>query len=326
MKKEFRILIFSLALLLTSSCDKPNNLTEFSSTESDEALYFEAKKAMNSSNWEGAIDIMTNQMSATYRARSEVKESLMHAYGGQCGISFFDFINNLKSVSSSKMFEFSLQMFGGRVVNQEACDSAVDTLISLGATAASRTTNQNVFAAILGLTRMSTTLHAKFDQEFSGLGNGVVDAGWDSCNTADTAQTLSDEEMNRVVTGAALIFENLAVLGDQLTSGSAGGAFDAAKTLCEASVIGDPDQYGAPGGTAWSDITGIPADFAEPLNCLNVDTSLVTDKMRRIYRRLISSSTMGFGTCDLSDVDASITGPPFAVTFSSNCCPALVTP
>lgn len=342
MKHLRMVTIVMLVLSITTSCGKPNILTDYSVTTSDEALYLNAKTKMDNSDWDGAIAILTSSLSATYQARNDVKESLMHAYGGKCGISFLNLINSLKNVSSTKMFEFALQIYVGSTVDLTACDNAYTTLVSLG-TAATRTNDQNLFAAILGLTRMSATLHAKMDTDLAGLGNGVVDAGWDSCAVSSAVNRLSDAEMDRIVSGLGLIFENIAALGNALTSGSAGTAFTAAKTLCETPLaipsVGQPSDWGVAGGVTWSSLGfatntpswtdfGLPADVSTPLNCLNTDPALVPDKMRRIFRRMISSSSQGFGTCDLANVTVSVnTGvnPPTA-SVASNCCPALVSP
>ncbi|MGZ3775950.1 MAG: hypothetical protein ACXVCN_19710, partial [Bdellovibrio sp.] len=322
-------------------CGQPNVLKGYSSNvQSDEALFLDAKNKLDSSDWDSAISIITTSLSASYQARTDVKETLMYAYGGKCGISFLNMVNSLKSVSSTKMFVFALSLFAGSTVNLAACDNAYATLVSLGA-ASTRTNNENLFAAILGLTEMGATLHSKFDTDLAGAGDGIVDAGWDSCTISTVTNKLSDAEVNRIVAGIGLIFENITALGSALSAGTAGTAFTAAKTLCETPIalpaIGTPASYGGsgswtnyglPASPQWTDFAGLPADFATPLNCLNTDPAAVTDKMRRIFRRMISSSTQGFGTCDITNVTASVntSANPLSVTITSNCCPALVSP
>ncbi len=339
-KRNFIIIILSLAL--TTSCGKPNVLTEYSTTDSDQAFYLDAKNLIDDSSWDAAITILTTKLSASYRARTDVKTTLMYAYGGKCGISFLNLINNLKTAQSTEMFKIALGLFTNTNVNVAACDLAIDTLHSIGATAADRQSEHNLFAAILGITRMGTTLHSKFDKESGGLGDGTVDVGWNSCVVSNAALRLSDDDMNRIVSGVGLIFENLAALGDQLTSGSAGSSFDAAKTLCEATIpmptIGIPYDWdnNIANTVKWSDLPltprlpdpptwvnlGLPSDFSDPINCLNTHADQVPDKMRRIFRRMIASSSMGFGTCNLSSVNVQINpnaNPLAAITMG--CCP-----
>ncbi len=344
MNKVRKLIVIVLCFVITASCEKANVLTEYSNTDSDEALYLDAKNKIDDSDWDSAIDILTNQLSTSYQARNDVRTTLMYAYGGKCGISFFDMINALKSATSTKIFELALRLFSGKNVNVAACDNAVNVLMSLGTTAAERTRDQNLFAAILGLSRMAATLHSKFDTEFSGLGDGSVDAGADSCAIASTAGRLSDAEMNKIVTGVGLIFENLAVIGEELTSGTAGSTFDDAKALCETTfplpAIGVPHDWdnSLPPATTWTDVglstntptwvdLGLPADVADPINCLNTQDSAVPDKMRRIFRRMISSSTMGVGSCDISNMNLVVdtSSSPLA-HVSANCCPGLAAP
>lgn len=344
--KYRNLLNILISLLLTTSCGKPNVLTEYSSTNSDEALYLDAKNKMDAFDWNGAISILTTQLSAGYQARNDVKTTLMHAYGGKCGISFFDLIKSLKSVTSTKMFEFALQLYANKIVDVAACDNAITVLKSIGATAVSRTTSQNSFAAILGLTRMAATLHSKLDTDFAGLGDGIVDAGSDPCAISAAAGRLSDAEVNKVVSGVGLIFENLSALTGQLGAGTAGTAFGSAKTLCETAVPTlnkttpqslDP---GVPGGISWTDLghanpptwvaLGLPADVADPINCQNTDDSAVPDKMRRIFRRMIASSSFGVGlaaSCNISAITFALNAQsPPKVDVTINCCPGLAKP
>lgn len=319
-------------LLITSSCDKPNVLTEYSKTDSDEALFLEARKRMDNFEWDKAISILTSDLTPEYRNTSKVKERLMHAYGGKCGISFFDMIHSLKSMNSTSMFDIALKVFDQKVVNVAACDAAIGVLHELGPTSATRTHDQNTFAAILGLTQMGTTIKAKFDRESSGLGDGSVDSGWNACEISSATLRLSDDDVNRVATGVGLIFENLLALGDSLTSGSAGGAFDDARALCETPLnlptILQPHDYdpsiaagtswtafGLPASPTYTDF-GLPADIAVPLSCTNTFSTAVPNKMRRLMRRLIASSDIGFGGtsgdpgCNLSSVNAEAKAVP----------------
>ncbi len=88
MKHLRKIFIFILCMAITTSCDKANVLTEYSKTDTDEALFLESQIKMDDLDWDGAIDILANQLSTTYQARRDVKVRLMHAYGGKCGDFF----------------------------------------------------------------------------------------------------------------------------------------------------------------------------------------------------------------------------------------------
>ncbi|MGZ3774580.1 MAG: hypothetical protein ACXVCY_02025 [Pseudobdellovibrionaceae bacterium] len=336
------VFIILMSLVITTSCGQPNVLTSYSNSTSDAAIFQNAQTKVNNGDWDTAISIITTQLSASYQARSDVKETLMYAYGGKCGISFLTLVNGMKNVSSSQMFKFALQLFAGTTVDLTACDNAYTTLASIGA-ASVRTTDQNIYAAILGLTRMAATLHARMDTDASGAGDGVVDTGWDSCVVTTAVNRLSDADMDRIVSGIGLIFENMTALGSVLSSGSASSAFTSALTACQTPLtvpaVGQPTDYGAPGGTTWTSLgfstnsptwvdLGLPADLTTALSCLNTDPAAVSDKMRRLFRRMISSSSMGFGTCDISNATFNVNtsaNPPKA-SIAMNCCPSLVAP
>lgn len=310
-------LLLVILLLVTSSCDKPNVLTEYSKTDSDEAWFMEAQKKMDAFQWDEAIDILTQNLSVNFRATVKAKERLMHAYGGKCGISFFDMIQALKTVNSNKMFDIALKIFAHKEVHVAACDAAIGVLHDIGLTAADRTANQNTFAAILGLTRMGTTIKAKIDP--ASLDTPHPGQNLNACENQNTPLYLSDADMDRIASGVGLIFENLAALGEALTSGSAGVSFANAKALCETPLelpaIGQPNDYisALPPNTPWSTYGlsdppnysdfGISPDIADPLSCTNTVDALVPAKMRRLLRRLISSSSAGVGSCDLGVVD-----------------------
>ena len=58
-----------------------------------------------------------------------------------------------------------------------------------------------------------------------------------------------------------------------------------------------------------------------------VSAHFVTPKMRRVFRRMLQSSSLGYGSCDISNIAVNVTGgmsPHINVTM--NCCPALAKP
>lgn len=338
-----KIIILLLSLTITTSCDKPNVLTEYSKTDGDDALFLEAQRKMDNFDWDGAIAILTTDLTPAFRATVKAKERLMHAYGGKCGISFFNMIDKMKNINSSKMFDVALKVFDGQQVDLASCDASIAVLHDLGASAASRTGDQNTFAAILGLTRMGVTVKTKMDTESSGLGNGTVDAGWDSCVAASVANRLTDAEIDRVATGVGLIFENIAALGSEIAGTNAGDALDDAAGLCSLPItfptIGTPQSHGAPMGVTWISLGlptntptyqdfGIPAYMLEPISCVNTVDANVNQITRIVMRRLIASSAAGFGACDVSNINVSMNtavSPP-KIVITSNCCPNLDPP
>jgi hypothetical protein len=171
-------------------------------------------------------------------------------------------------------------------VDTASCLNSEVVLKQLGATYASRTNNQNLFATMLGFAKMGTYLHSKFDNESSGSGNGTVDVGWDSCTAGAATLKLSDAEVTQVILGLGMLFENLAALTAAL-SGSNGGldSINTAKTACEAAM----------GGAG---------------NCTITDPTAVTAQMIRTFRRMIGSSEFGFAGCSIAAVNCCM-GLPF---------------
>lgn len=285
----FKLLMTVLLSVALVSCSDPNLLTQFSNQNSDEALYHNALKKIDALDWQGAIDIIEDQLSPGYQQKINVRESLMGAYAGKCGLSFVTLLDGL-STSTGGVFKLALGSFGGIAVDTAACDSAVGILQDLG-TSTQRTQNQNLYAAILGLTKMGVNLHKTLDIESSGVGNGSVDVGWDSCQEpgVSTPGQLTDAEVKKVIAGMGLIFENIATLIAALGSGNAGvDAMDAAKTQCEA-------------------IAGVG-------NCTITDeaSTAIDADMIRMFRMMISSSSLGLGSCDLS-----------VLVPTPDCCPGL---
>lgn len=284
-----RLLLVLVSMMLTTSCGKPNILTEFSQTDSDAALFIEAQKKIDAFAWDEAIAILTVDLSSSFRSRTEVKEALMGAYAGKCGLSFVNLFKGLANMSASdSLFVMVLKPFAGVSVDPAACELSETILKDLGATYASRTNDQNLFATMLGFAKMGTYLHSKFDVDTGGIGDGGVDVGWDSCPASASTLRLEDAEVDGVILGLGMLFENLAALTAAISGANSGvDAISDAMADCEAAL------GGAPGA------------------CTITDPASITPVLRRLFRRMISSSSFGYGTCDINDMI-----PPVG------CCPA----
>lgn len=290
--REIQKILILIPMLMVLSCSDPNAFTQLSNKNSDEAIYQEALKKIDALQWDSAIDLIQNQMSATYKQRVDVRESLMGAYAGKCGLTFVELVNGLSN-SSGGIFKIALGAFGGIKVDTSACDSAVSVLASLG-TSTQRTQNQNLYAALLGLTKLGVNLHKSMDRESSGVGDGAVDAGWDICQkpVTSTAGQLTDLEVKKVIASVGLIFENIATLVAAIGSGNSGvGALDSAKTECE-------KVAGGPGSCTITD---------ESSSAINAGTVFV-------FRKMIASSVLGLGSCDITVLPGG----------ANECCPGMV--
>lgn len=310
MKRTKRILILLMSLALTTSCGEPNLLTEFSQTDSDEALYFEAKKQIDNLQWDTAIDIIENQMGSAYAARVDVKETLAGAYAGKCGFTFIDIVTGLSNSPSANLFPFFMSIFAGQTLTPSACDQAISIISSLG-NASQRSQDQNLFLTILGIARIGTTLGAKLDPTADGVADGVYSTDYNVCHNysggaatdgyglplpapqppAEPARSITDAEAKRVASGIGMIFENMAALGSVLSGDNATlTSLQETLTDCEA-------------------IAGVG-------NCTATSVDAVSPELLYVIRVLLDVNGMGFGTCVIGDTYPAATA----------CCPALKPP
>lgn len=330
-----RTLILLLSLTLTTSCGQPNLLTDVSETDSDEALFFEAKKKIDKLEWSAAIDIIENQMSDGYAAQMDVQEALAGAYAGKCGFTFVDIINGLKNSSSTSIFPFFMSIFAGNTLDTSACDRSIGIITSFGSVL-QRTSDQNLFLTILGIARIGTTLGAKLDPTLDGVADGVYKTDFNVChnysgapgtNTAtdgwppanpvppapiDPANPLSipapaaapnrsitDTEAKKVASGIGIIFENMSALAAVLSGGNSTlTALQDALTQCEA--------------------------VAGAGNCTATNVAAVTPELLYTIRVLMDSSAMGFGTCTPGAAPAP--PAPYDLNDPSYCCIRLKPP
>lgn len=320
------VFIILLSLALTTSCGQPNVLTEFSKTDSDEALYVEAKKQLDLYEWQGAIDIIEDEMSAGFRARMDVVETLASAYAGKCGLIFFDLVQGLSNNPSTALFPYFMDIFKNQTLDTPSCDEAIELIEGLG-TVTTRTQDQNLFMALLGIARLGTTLSSKLDQDDH---NGVADAPFNMCHDysgggpADVWPApynappftdppfsipqppptmdhyLSDTDVTQVITGLGLVFENLAALGAAIGGVSTIDALEEALEDCE-------DVNGGSG------------------SCTITDPANVTAETRYAFRLLLDDGDMGFGSCSMAafgtyDPDADDDGVVDTAPPANLCC------
>ncbi|XGC80216.1 hypothetical protein ACES2L_12870 [Bdellovibrio bacteriovorus] len=303
MRNFKRIFIIFLSAVLTTSCGDPNLLTEFSQTDSDEALWVDAKKHIDDLEWEAAIDIIENQMSAGFKARTEVKEGLAGAYVGKCGLTFLEIVTGMTDAPSSNLFEYFMGIFKDMELDPDSCETAIEIIQSLG-TVSQRTQDQNLFLAILGIARLGVTLSYKLDQVDH---DGQIDADSNVCTNNDAlspwplapvairqvmpretlnAHYLTDDDMRKVVSGFGLILENLAALTAAIGNDSDTiTALDSFKEDCE-------------------DMSGDTCDITNP-------DDVDSDLMKYAFRVFMDTSDVGFGTCSLS------TALPSGATFAA---------
>ncbi|AFY02747.1 hypothetical protein [Bdellovibrio bacteriovorus] len=321
MKCVKQAFIILLSLVLTTSCAQPNLLTDVSDTDSDDALYYEAKKKLDALEWDEAIDIIENQLSPTYAAKVSVKETLAGAYAGKCGFTFVDIISGMQNSPSANIFPFFVSIFGGNTLDTASCDQAISIISSLG-TVLQRTQDQNLFMTILGIARIGTTISAKLDPTNDGVVDGVYNTNYSVCHNYSGApgtatatdgwaqpgpspqnplsipapvvaptRSITDTEAKKVASGIGLIFENISALASVLS--------------------GDNSTL-----TALQDALEQCESVAGAGNCTATNEAAVGPELLYTIRVLMDTNGMGFGACD----------PTKVYPDAAACCPRLKIP
>ncbi|AHI06804.1 hypothetical protein BDW_11520 [Bdellovibrio bacteriovorus W] len=324
MKVAFRFLTL-LIFLFATSCDAPNALTEYSSADKESALLYAAKKAVDNSQWDRAIEIITQEMELPERQKVSSKETLMHAYGGKCGIRFFDLVNQLKNANTGTVFQILLKLYANKSLNNLACEQSYLTLQSMGDDPQLRSKSSNIYAALLGMTQVSATLKSKFDLDNQGAGDGYADGSIDACDNISPSAPLklTDNDVKTIGVGVGLFLQNISAIKADIAGGSIVDSLTHVQSLCAAPI----------------DLGGIvippeilPQDAFEPINCLTTKLEDVKDKNIRLLRRMIESSAYGFAPARYSGNPCDITALNLNQTDAANprleaqCCPALAVP
>lgn len=258
MKRSFLYLII-LALFM-NSCG-PNVLSGLGSQTSDEYYLEEATKANNSQNYDYALDVLLNKLSAGAQAQASTKELLASAYAGKCGFNFVEYVDGLAN-STGSPFSLVMQPFVQVAAEPSYCLLALQTIDTIGAPA-QRTTNQNTFSAITGLVLMGISLRAYADKDgVDNNGNGTMDLN----NMVCQAGQISDDQMNDIIVGYGYFVTNFSYIGAML--GNASSGLSDSISMCTS----------APGA-----------------DCDVTDKAAVTSQTRDVMRRLLNTTNYGIG-------------------------------
>jgi len=306
-----RLFIVVILFVTSMSCTQPNALGDLAQTNTDQALYIQAQQDLDNSDWDDAINILTTQLSTSYQAQPSVVQSLAGAYAGKCGVNFPDLANNMKQANSSTvLFSYIMQAFHGVAVAPAYCEQAITTMQTLG-TVQTRTTDQNLYMAILGMARVGTTLGSAFslttadggtDSSFSVCNNYVAGVATDGYTPAEIAggapappaqphYFLTNLQVQTVAAGVGLIFENISALTSafSVTAGPLITSITSAQTECES--------------------------FMGPGNCTVTSPAAVSAQLIYAYRVFLDTSSYGIGSCDPTITNYNTPG---------FCCPALL--
>ena len=249
--------IFILILFLQTSCTE-NLFSTTADKTSDDALLYSAQRYLDEADWDGAISAIS-ALDTEARATRTAREIIISAYAGKCGFDFITFVQALADMSG-RFFPFLLQAFPDAGTEEyNACIAAETELKALQSTETLGQVDHLKFVFV-SMAKMGSLLNYKM-----ATAANVYDSAKDPCNTAH----ISNDEVNQVVTGLALIVTNIA---------------DAALDDFDASDITDVCATLVTAG-----LTNI---------CAMVNTSAVTSSARCAMRSILNeSSSLGLGKC-----------------------------
>lgn len=252
-------IILVLLSMLQLSCSN-NIFSEAASKNSEDALLIDAQTAVNAQQYQTAIDIVTLQLSQQTQAKASTKEILASAYAGKCGLNFINFVNALSTATSGSAFVLVSVPFIGQVVDPPSCLLSLNVIESIGTTA-QRTSTENAFASVVGMSLMGAAVRLYTDNSPID-GNGTQDSNNISC-------TLTNTQIDYVVLGFGFMSKNFSYLGSAQLGSSSQTTLDTIITTCT-SIAGN--------------------------NCTITDPAAITQSTRDTIMDLMNTVEYGVGT------------------------------
>jgi hypothetical protein len=251
-------------IILTASCSQ-NYLKELSDKNSDDAIIYDAKVAVNEQNYDHAIELLTQRLSAGSQTKAEAREVLAGAYAGKCGLNFLTFIDGLANAVSGSIFRLVSNPFIGVDVDANYCLDSLQTLDLIGAPDA-RTTNQNAFASIVGMVLMGASTRSYTDDSPVG-GDGNQDSVGISCG-------LTNSQIDNIILGFGYMSQNItAISASQIGSISS-------NTILQAIA-------------ACTALAGSSCEITNP--------SAINNSLRDVFKDLLNTTQYGIGAADGSN-------------------------
>ena len=197
-----------------------NILETFADKTTNEELYEEALKLINEGDFDGAL-VKIALMTGEFPARREVVSLKASAHAGNCGLNFFNIVDALKDMGTTRLFPLLLAHFAGGTASRiDSCIQAEDLIESIGDINA-RTSNENMFLVLISFAKIGSilSLYADSDQD------GVVTPGYDSCAVGTpgvrAAGDLTDQDARQLGTGLALAMINITAVASSVDLGNA---------------------------------------------------------------------------------------------------------
>jgi hypothetical protein len=191
---------------LNLSC--ANVFSEMAIKDTDKAKLYEANKLVGRGDWDGAL-LQINGLTAAVQATREVKSLSASAYAGKCGLDFMSLLNSINTAGSNRFFQTLANSMKGTTPAKAAhCYTAEQLMLSISSSAASRTSQENLFLSILELARIGAIVAANGDVN----ADGTLDVGYDPC-TSLTSLPVSDlankVDANNLVVAIAIFSQSI---------------------------------------------------------------------------------------------------------------------
>lgn len=200
---------FAVCFLINSGCSV-NILSTFANTTSNEALFEDAQTAVNTGDYNAALTKI-GLMTGAFATSERVQVLKASAYGGLCGFNFPNFALALSGMGSTLLFTFLLQQFDyASATNVTNCINAQHAIEAIG-TVSQRTTDQNIFLAMIAFAKVGNILSLYWDAGRTGSPTLSIDA----CS----AVNLPDGDARELGTGITIALENLNAVAGKISLG-----------------------------------------------------------------------------------------------------------
>lgn len=264
---QLRLILGALSLTcLVLSCG--NLYNEFGGKDTDEAYYEEARKLLNQKDWQNSI-LYFQKLSPQFLSKKTVRIEYASALAGRCGLKFLEYLEDLADadLTSTTFMAYLMNRFTGVAVSPVHCSLAEAQLRLLEAEHGLEN-SQRLFWVVLAMAKVGAYLRFWADDSPNGLGDGTVDAGFDSCSST----SLPDAVVTEVVTGFSMILQQLGQVNLGVSNDISNNV-STIQSICQAGVLFNP----AP--------------------CSQTNPQLVTNGERDSMRDVLKSQTIGLENC-----------------------------
>ena len=260
-----------LSMALGIGCSS-NILEPFGDTQSDEALLFNAKIKINAGDYDTALTYFP-YMSDTFVTRRDVIAVKASAYAGKGGLNFLNLVNGLTNIGTTRLFVFLMQQFAsGTTAKRDYCATAETLMQSIASSYTARTSDENLFLALVDLAKMGLVFSRTGDTN----NNGALDGGFDACS----AVSIPDADVREVGTAINLMRTSL--------SGVSGTTIGSFASSINAICNNVPGAITAAGYNFCVDGSGNP---------IFTGSTFTANQLKGIRSLINENSAVGLGSC-----------------------------